>query len=105
MARENEPSCCPPPAEPVWAVCAAAIKAVGDARRSLRRGDKAACSRDISRARAVLTELSLSGRRHSGGAAGEVCDYLHQLLIEASAEKSDACLARVAGVLAAPWVC
>ncbi|HOK45888.1 MAG TPA: flagellar export chaperone FliS [Bryobacteraceae bacterium] len=82
----------------------AALESVEKARRHLREGDIAARSREINRATAVLTELTLSLDLDAGGALSrnllELYDYMQRRLLEANFLQSEPILAEVSRLLA-----
>lgn len=91
------------PVELVRILYEAALEAVANARRSLRQGDIAARSNEITRAQLVLTELGLSIDHERGGAVSrnlaELYDYMQRRLIQANLEQADSPLAEVARLL------
>ncbi len=92
------------PVELVEIAYKAAIEAVGEARRALRRGDIAARAKAISRASAIVVELMLAVNREQGGPLAynliELYDYMQRRLIEANAEQAEPPLAEVGRLLA-----
>jgi flagellar secretion chaperone FliS len=74
-----------------------ALDAIGSARRHLRLGEIRARSRAITRAMAIVTELSLSLDRQAGRDLSknlaELYGYIERLLIEANTRQTDAPLA------------
>jgi flagellar protein FliS len=74
-----------------------AVDSITTARRSLKLGDIRARSRAISKAMAIVTELSLSLNHTMGGDLSknlaELYAYAEKLLIQANWEQSDAPLA------------
>lgn len=92
------------PVELVQILYRAALEAVGNARRHLRHGEIASRSRRITRASAILTELTLAVDRRSGASLSrnliELYDYMQRRLIVANVEQSDPPLAEVAQLLA-----
>lgn len=92
------------PVELIQILYKAGLEAVGQARRHLQQGAIALRSREITRASAILTELSLSVDRESGGPLSrnliELYDYMQRLLIEANVEQSEPPLAEVGRLLA-----
>ena len=77
---------------------------VREARRHLAAGDIAARAQSISKAYAVLTELSAALDHERGGEISlrllRLYDYLQRKLIEANFKQSDAVLMEVLGLLA-----
>jgi len=92
------------PVELIQILYKAGLEAVGQARRHLQQGDIASRSREITRASAILTELSLAVDRESGGPLSrnliELYDYMQRLLIEANVEQSEPPLAEAGRLLA-----
>ena len=82
-----------------------ALDAITSARRHLKSGDIRARSCAITRAMAIVTELSLSLDHTSGGDLsrnlGELYAYTEKLLIQANTEQSDAPLAEAERLLSA----
>jgi flagellar secretion chaperone FliS len=91
------------PVELIRILYRAALESVTNARRHLQEGDIAARSRQISKACAILTELSLSVDRSKGGVIGanlvELYDYMQKRLLQANIEQSEPPLAEVSGLL------
>ena len=92
------------PVELIQILYKAGLEAVGQARHHLQHADIASRSREITRASAILTELSLAVDRESGGPLSrnliELYDYMQRLLIEANVEQSEPPLAEVGRLLA-----
>ncbi len=82
----------------------AALESVEKARRHLREGDIAARSRAITRAAAVIAELSVSLDHDAGGALSrnllELYDYMQRRLLEANFYQSEPMLAEISRLLA-----
>lgn len=82
-----------------------ALDSITSARRHLKLGDIRARSRAITRAMAIVTELSLSLDHTSGGNLSrnlaELYAYAEKLLIQANTEQSDARLAEAERLLSA----
>jgi len=82
---------------------AAALRAVRNARERLRAGDIAARSREISKAQAILLELSTSvdcsQHREFGQRLLALYDYMQNRLAEANREQKDAPLGEVCYLL------
>jgi flagellar protein FliS len=80
-----------------------ALAAVRDARRHLAAGDIVSRSRAVSKAFAILTELSASLDRPRGGEIAtrlaQLYDYMRRRLLEANARQQDEPLAEVLGLL------
>jgi flagellar protein FliS len=80
-----------------------AVDSVTSARRYLRLGDIRARSRAISKAMAIVTELSLSLNHATGGDLSEnlaeLYAYTEKLLIQANREQSDPPLAEAERLL------
>ena len=80
-----------------------ALDSITSARRYLKLGDIRARSRAISKAMAIVTELSLSLNHPAGGDVSKNLDelygYSQKLLIQANAEQSDPPLAEVERLL------
>ena len=80
-----------------------ALDSITSARRYLKLGDIRARSRAISKAMAIVTELSLSLNHTTGGDLSknlaELYDYAEKLLIEANVEQSDPPLAEAERLL------
>jgi flagellar protein FliS len=80
-----------------------ALDSITSARRYLKLGDIRARSRAISKAMAIVTELSLSLNHPAGGDVSKNLDelygYAQKLLIQANAEQSDPPLAEVERLL------
>ena len=78
-----------------------AVDSITTARRYLKLGDIRARSRAISKAMAIVTELSLSLNHTNGGEVsknlGELYAYTEKLLIQANREQSDPPLAEAGG--------
>ena len=91
------------PVELVRMLYGAALDSVSEARRHLAAGQIAARSREISRAVAIVAELSSSLDRAAGGSLAqnlaELYDYLQRRLIEANIRQSDDPLAEAIGLL------
>jgi flagellar protein FliS len=81
----------------------AALDSITSARRYLKLGDIRARSRAISKAMAIVTELSLSLNHPAGGDVSKNLDelygYVQTLLIQANVEQSDPPLAEVERLL------
>jgi flagellar secretion chaperone FliS len=80
-----------------------AVDSITTARRYLKLGDIRARSRAISKAMAIVTELSLSLDHNNGGDLSknlaELYAYAEKLLIQANREQSDPPLAEVERLL------
>ena len=80
-----------------------ALDSIAAARRYLRLGDIRARSRAISKAMAIVTELSLSLNHTTGGDVSknlaELYAYAEKLLIQANVEQSDPPLSEVERLL------
>jgi flagellar protein FliS len=80
-----------------------ALAAVRDARRHLASGDIASRSRAVSKAFAIVTELTASLDRERGGEIAvrlmQLYDYVQRRLLEANARQQDEPLAEVLGLL------
>ena len=88
----------------------AALDSIASARRYLRLGDIRARSLAITKAMAIVTELSLSLNQEAGGELSknlsELYGYVELLLMKANSEQSDPPLAeaeRLIGTLAEAW--
>jgi flagellar protein FliS len=88
----------------------AALDSIASARRYLRLGDIRARSLAITKAMAIVTELSLSLNQEAGGELSknlsELYGYMELLLMKANSEQSDPPLAeaeRLIGTLAEAW--
>ena len=88
----------------------AALDSIASARRYLRLGDIRARSLAITKAMAIVTELSLSLNQEAGGELSknlsELYGYMELLLMKANSEQSDQPLAeaeRLIGTLAEAW--
>jgi flagellar protein FliS len=79
------------------------LDSITSARRYLKLGDIRARSRAISKAMAIVTELSLSLNHPAGGDVSKNLDelygYVQTLLIQANVEQSDPPLAEVERLL------
>lgn len=98
------------PMELVVALYQGAIQSVRTARTELAAGRRQARAASISRACAIIQELTVSLDRTSGGAVAEslaeLYVYMHRRLGEAQIEQSDAPLAeveRLLGILQEAW--
>lgn len=82
------------PLELVRMLYRGAVEAVGSARRHLRDGDIPARTRQISKAIAILNELTLSLDHEAGGEISrrlaELYDYLQRLILQANFEQVEA---------------
>lgn len=91
------------PIELVQILYRAALEAVGKARRYLRQGDIASRSNQITRASAIMMELTLAVDRRSETSLSrnliELYDYMQRRLIVANVEQADAPLAGVEQLL------
>jgi flagellar protein FliS len=80
-----------------------ALAAVRDARRHLASGDIASRSRAVSKAFAIVMELTASLDRERGGEIAvrlmQLYDYVQRRLLEANARQQDEPLAEVLGLL------
>ncbi|HTR38437.1 MAG TPA: flagellar export chaperone FliS [Bryobacteraceae bacterium] len=85
------------PVKLVQLLYGSALEAIGAARRYLRQGDIRARCRAITKAMAIVTELSLSLDRDAGGSLSrdlaELYGYVEKLLIEANIRQVDTPLA------------
>ena len=88
----------------------AVLDSIASARRYLRLGDIRARSLAITKAMAIVTELSLSLNQEAGGELSknlsELYGYVELLLMKANSEQSDPPLAeaeRLIGTLAEAW--
>jgi len=88
----------------------AVLDSIASARRYLRLGDIRARSLAITKAMAIVTELSLSLNQEAGGELSknlsELYGYMELLLMKANSEQSDPPLAeaeRLIGTLAEAW--
>ncbi|MGB9605117.1 MAG: flagellar export chaperone FliS [Bryobacteraceae bacterium] len=92
------------PLELVRLLYQGAIEAIGHARRCLAASDIAGRSREITRAYAILTELTLALDHQAGGEIArnlaELYDYMQRRLLEANIHQQDGPLAEVASLLA-----
>jgi len=92
------------PLELIRILYGAAVEAVGNARRCLCEGDVLGRSRHITRAHAILTELTLALNHEAGGdiarRLAELYDYMQRRLLEAHVTQRDEPLAEVASLLA-----
>jgi len=92
------------PLELIRMLYGAAMEAVRNARRCLAEGDVLGRSREITRAHAILTELTLSLNHEAGGEIArnlaELYDYMQRRLLEAHVTQRDELLAEVANLLA-----
>src|SRR5260370_23493596 len=81
----------------------AAIRAVGNARESLRSGDIAARSREISQAQAIVGELAstvdTSHSRELGERLLALYDYMQARMVEANVRQTDGPLADLGNLL------
>jgi flagellar protein FliS len=81
-----------------------ALEAVENARRSLKQGEIAARSKQIGRACAILTELTVSLDHNAGGdlshTLSDLYDYMQRRLIEANFKQIEPPLAEVSKLLA-----
>jgi len=91
------------PVELVRILYSAAILEVGNARASLRAGDIAARSRQISKAQAIVMELATSVDTSRGREIGErllaLYDYMQARMAEAHSRQQDRPLAEVNDLL------
>lgn len=87
------------PVELVRILYNAAVRAVYNARESLRAGDILSRSREISKAQVILLELATSVDPSKGKEVAErllaLYDYMQARLMEANAEQKDGPLAEV----------
>jgi flagellar protein FliS len=87
------------PVELVRILYNAAVRAVHNARESLRAGDIFSRSREISKAQVILLELATSVDPSKGKEVAErllaLYDYMQARLMEANAEQKDGPLAEV----------
>jgi len=88
----------------------AVLDSIASARRYIRLGDIRARSLAITKAMAIVTELSLSLNQEAGGELSknlsELYGYMELLLMKANSEQSDPPLAeaeRLIGTLAEAW--
>jgi len=88
----------------------AVLDSIASARRYIRLGDIRARSLAITKAMAIVTELSLSLNQEAGGELSknlsELYGYVELLLMKANSEQSDPPLAeaeRLIGTLAEAW--
>jgi flagellar protein FliS len=93
-------------ASPIELVCIlyrAAIRAVDNARDSLRRGDIAGRSREITKAQAIIEQLSAtvdtSHSRELGEKLIALYDYIHGRMVEANLQQQERPLAEVSQLL------
>jgi flagellar protein FliS len=91
------------PIELVRLLYGGALQAIRDARRHLQAGDIASRTREVNRAAAIVTELTVSldheaGRELSRSLA-ELYDYVQRCLLQANFDQSDPPLADAAKVL------
>jgi flagellar protein FliS len=91
------------PVELVHLLYQSCITAVGDARDHLAEGRILERARSISKACAILVELTTSLDRERGGEFSvrltQLYDYMHRRLIDANFRQSDESLAEVARLL------
>jgi flagellar protein FliS len=91
------------PVELVRILYNAAVRAVQNARASLRAGDILSRSREISKAQVILFELAISVDPSKGKEMAErllaLYDYMQSRLVEANAEQKDGPLAEVDNLL------
>ena len=99
------------PLELVRILYTAAMRAVQNARESLRAADILSRSRQIGKAQAILLELAASVDSRNGGEVGErllaLYDYMQGRLAEANAEQNDEPLVevtRLLGTLQEAWL-
>ena len=87
----------------VQMLCRGALDAIASARAHLQAGDIAARSRQITKAQAILTELSTSLDHARGGAIAtqlsELYGYMQRLLTEANFRQADEPLAETERLL------
>ena len=92
------------PLELVRLLYQGAIASVKEARRHLAAGEIGARSRAISKALAILTELSASLDHTRGGELsqrlGQLYDYMQRQLLEANFRQTDGPMTEVLGLLA-----
>ena len=92
------------PLELIRILYRAALEAVGNARRCLAEGDIPGRSREITRAHAILSELTMSLNHEAGGEIArnlaELYDYMQRRLLEAHLTQRDELLTEVASLLA-----
>src|SRR4051794_40906990 len=100
--RENE-ILSATPLELIEMLYKGAIGFINDARRHLRAGDIRERSNAISKAAAILSELSQSLDYEKGGSIaknlGELYDYMQRLLLKANSEQIEPPLAETAKLL------
>jgi flagellar protein FliS len=81
-----------------------ALEAVENARRSLKQGEIAARSKQIGKACAILTELTISLNHDAGGdlsrTLSDLYDYMRRRLLEANFKQIEPPLAEVSKLLA-----
>jgi flagellar protein FliS len=91
------------PVELVRILYSAAIQEVGNARESLRSGDIAARSREISKAQAIVMELATAVDTSQSLEIGErllaLYDYMQARMVEAHSRQQDQPLAEVSHLL------
>jgi flagellar protein FliS len=110
---ENNLECQVMSASPIGLIqmlCHGALEALKQARASLRTGEIALRSRNISKAQAILGELSVSLDRARGGEIaaqlGDLYAYMQRRLAEANFQQTDEPLAeteRLLGTLTDAW--
>jgi flagellar protein FliS len=92
------------PVELVHLLYQTCITSLGDARHHLAEGRILERARSISKACAILVELTTALDHERGGELSgrlaQLYDYMHRRLIDANFRQSDAALAEVAGLLA-----
>lgn len=81
-----------------------ALEAIENARRSLKQGEIAARSKQIGKACAILTELTVSLDHNAGGdlshTLSDLYDYMQRRLLEANFQQIEPPLAEVSKLLA-----
>ena len=91
------------PVELVRILYSAALREVGNARRSLDAGDIASRSRQIGKTQAILFELAASVNPAAGGEIGQrllsLYSYMQERLLEANLGQKDGPLAEVSALL------
>jgi flagellar protein FliS len=99
------------PVELVRILYSAAIRSVGNARESLRSGDIAGRSREISKAQAIVGELATtvdtSHSREMGERLLALYEYMNRRMTEAHLQQQDRPLAEVShllGTLEEAWM-
>ncbi len=81
-----------------------ALEAIENARRSLKQGEIAARSKQIGKACAILTELTVSLDHNAGGdlsrTLSDLYDYMQRRMLEANFKQTEPPLAEVSKLLA-----